>query len=295
MIEQSLSLSSSSLVVAPVGFRPNSIFLGFQLEMDQLVQKLANQKRRALGTCAVLLWGPPGCGKSQIAREYLWRHRSNYPVGCFWVDCKTKESRSKSFWEIAQAVAVLGNEPPRDPAWDESSKFVDSVRKWFEAREGWLLVLDGVTTDNDDDIEALVFFIPDRTGNNIIYTSVDRTLAKRQRLLNPAGVKVFPLSQHDACTLLYKNLGIKSPSEMQVKKANQLVKHYECLPLAVHAASHALIARGTSLEKFTPGTSDHRLAEPFLDILSALRDHFHPEAVNLVTLLSFFAHTVPVA
>lgn len=295
MIEQSVSLSSSSLVVAPVGFRPNSLFLGFQLEMDQLAQKLANQKRRALGTCAVLLWGPPGCGKSHIAREHLYRHRNSYPVGCFWVDCKSKESRAKSFWEIAQAVAIMGDERIRDPAWDESSKYVHAVRKWFESREGWLLVFDGVTTDNDNDIEALVPFIPDRTGNNIIYTSVDRTLAKRQRLLNPAGVKVFPLSQHDACTLLYKNLGIRSPNEQQVKKATQLVKYYECLPLAVHAAAHALTARGTSLEKFSPGTSDHRLAEPYLEILSALRDHSHPEAVNLVTLLSFFSHMIPVA
>ena len=295
MIDQSVSLSSSSLVVAPVGFRPNSIFLGFQLEMDQLTQKLASEKRRAFGTCAVLLWGPPGCGKSQIAREYLWRHRNDYPIGCFWVDCKTKESRSKSFWDIAQAVAVYSGEPPRDPAWDESSKFVGAVRKWFEAREGWLLVLDGVTTDNDNDIEALVPFIPDRANNNIIYTSVDRTLARRQRLLDPAGVKVFPLSQHDACALLYKNLGLKSPNEIQAKKAIQLVKHYEFLPLAVHAAAHALIARGLSLEKFSPGTSDHRLAEPYLDILSALREHSHPEAVNLVTLLCFFAHIIPVA
>ncbi|KIW28729.1 uncharacterized protein PV07_08367 [Cladophialophora immunda] len=296
MAEQSLTLSSStSLVVAPVGFRPNSIFLGFQLEMDQLAQKLANQKRRALGTCAVLLWGPPGCGKSQIAREYLWQHQSEYPAGCFWVDSKTKESRSKSFWDIAQAVAILGKDEPRDPGWDESSRFVDTVRKWFEAREGWLLIFDGVTTDNDEDIEAFVSYIPDRSGNNIIYTSVDRTLAKRQRLLNPAGVKVFPLSQHDACALLYKNLGIKSPTEMQAKKATQLVKHYECLPLAVHAAAHALIARGTSLEKFSPGTSDHRLADPYLDIVSALREHSHPEAVNLATLLSFFAHVIPVA
>jgi len=290
-----LTLSTGLLLVAPVGFRRNSMFYGFQLELDQLEQKLANQKRRVIGTCAVLLWGPPGSGKSQIAREYLWRHRDSYPAGCFWVDCKSYESRSKSFWEIAQAVAILGIDHPRDSSWDESSKFVDSVRKWFESQEGWLLVFDGVTTDNDDDIQAFVSFIPDRSGNNIIYTSVDRTLAKRQRLLNPAGIKVFPLSQYDACGILYKNLGIKEPTPAQAKKATQLVKHYECLPLAIHAASHMLIARGTSLEKYSPGVSDHRLADPFLDIMSALRDHMHPEAVNLVTILGFFAHSIPVA
>ncbi|KEF62422.1 uncharacterized protein A1O9_00394 [Exophiala aquamarina CBS 119918] len=293
--QQSLSLSTGLLLVAPVGFRPNSMFYGFQLELDQLEQKLSNQKRRVIGTCAVLLWGSPGSGKSQIAREYLWRHRNNYPAGCFWVDCKSHESRSKSFWEIAQAVAILGIDHPRDSAWDECSKFVDSVRRWFESQEGWLLVFDGVTTDNDDDIQAFVSFIPDRPGNSIIYTSVDRTLAKRQRLLNPAGIKVFPLSQYDACCILYKNLGIKEPTPAQAKKATQLVKHYECLPLAIHAASHMLIARGTSLEKYSPGVSDHRLADPFLDIMSALRDHMHPEAVNLVTILGFFAHAIPVA
>lgn len=293
--KHNLSLSTGLLLVAPVGFRPNSNFHGFQLELDQLEQKLANQKRRDIGSCSVLLWGPPGSGKSQIAREYLWRHRNNYPAGCFWVDCKSQESRSKSYWEIAQAVAILGIDHPRDSSWDECSKFVDSVRKWFESQEGWLLVFDGVAMDNDDDIQAFVSFIPDRSGNNIIYTSVDRTLAKRQRLLNPAGIKVFPLSQHDACSILYKNLGIKEPTPVQAKKAIQLVKHYECLPLAIHAASHMLIARGTSLEKYSPGVSDHRLADPFLDIMSALRDHVHPEAVNLVTILGFFAHSIPVA
>ncbi|EXJ85692.1 hypothetical protein A1O1_06060 [Capronia coronata CBS 617.96] len=289
------SNSSSLLLVAPVGFRPNTMFYGFETELDQLTQKLGNQKRRALGTCAALLWGPPGCGKTQIAREFLWQHRKDYPAGSFWVDCKTKESRSKSFWEIGQAVAILGIDQPSDPAWDESSKFVDAVRRWFEAREGWLVVFDGVTTDNDDDIQALVPFIPDRSGNNLIYTSVDSTLAKRQRLLNPAGIKVSPLSQKEACVFLYRSLGIKEPSALQEKKAVQLVTHYEHLPLAIHAAAHALIARGTSLEKFSPGISDYRLAEPFLDILSALQDHAHPEAINLVTLLSLFAHTIPVA
>ena len=55
-----------------------------------------------------------------------------------------------------------------------------------------------------------------------------------------------------------------------------------------------MIARETSLEKFSPTTSDHRLAEPHLGILAAPRERSHPEAVNLVVLLSFFAHTIPV-
>lgn len=289
MIEAPPEPSSSQLLIAPLGFRPNTIFVGFDMELDRLHQKLNNQKRLAIGTCAVLIWGPPGCGKTHLAREYVWRHRSEYPSGIFWVDCRSPETRSRSFWDIGQALALHGIENSTNPD-------VDAVRKWFEGRDGWLLVFDRVVTDNDSEIQELVPFIPDRAGNRVIFTSVDRTLAKRQRLLNPAAVKVYPLSQEEACELLYKSLGTKRPeNELQAKKAVQLAKYYEGLPLAIHAAAHALIARGRALEKWSPGASDYRLAEPFIEIMAALRDRSHPEAINLITLLSFFSHTVPVA
>jgi hypothetical protein len=275
------------------------LFYGFQIELDQIHQRLSNQKKRAMGSCAVVLWGPPGSGKTHLAREYLWRHRNDFPSGIFWIDCKSEESIYKSFWEIAQAAALLGaaDRSERGRDWDGATTFVEAVRKWFESKEGWLIVFDGVTFDSENEVLAFMKFIPDSKGNSIIFTSVDRTLAKRQRLLYPAAVKVSPLSVDDARRLLYKGLDIKNPTSAQEAKATELVKYYECLPLAIHAAGHVLTAKGKALEKFHVRSypTSKRLAEPYAEIMQDLRENFHHEAISLINILGFFGHSVPVA
>jgi hypothetical protein len=275
------------------------LFYGFQIELDQIHQRLSNPKKRAIGSCAVVLWGPPGSGKTHLAREYLWRHRDNFPSGIFWIDCRSEESIYKSFWEVAQAAALLGaaDVSERGRNWNGATNFVEAVRKWFESKEGWLIVFDGVTFDAEDEILAFMKFIPDSKGNSIIFTSVDRTLAKRQRLLYPTAVKVSPLSVDDARRLLYKGLDIKNPTAAQEAKATELVKYYECLPLAIHAAGHVLTAKGKALEKFHVRSypTSKRLAEPYAEIMQDLRENFHHEAISLINLLGFFGHSVPVA
>ena len=291
---------SVPLVVAPLGFRQNSTFFGFQFELDQLHLKLSNKKKRSIGTCAVVVWGGPGCGKTHLVREYVWRHRSHYPGGIFWIDSKSEETIYKCFWEIGQAAALLGAaEEVRDGEreWDAASKFLDAVRGWLGSRDRWLLVFDGVSFDSEDEIQGFMKFLPDHRDNSIVFTSVDRTLAKRQRLLYPAGLKVSPLSVEDARRLLYNGLDIKKANPLQELKATQLVKYYECLPLAIHATSHMLNATGKALEKYHIGSygTSKRLAEPYLEIMQDLWHNSHHEAIGLINLLSFYSHAVPVA
>ena len=287
------------LPVAPLGFRENDLFLGFDLELHQIDTKLST-KRRASGASTVLIWGPPGSGKSHLAREYLWKHRPQYTGGTFWIDAKSEQSCLRSFWDLGQARSVIDKIHFSDADEDQDTHFVDSVRGWFESRDNWLLVFDGIAFDSDADLEDFVKYLPnatDQTGNSIIFTSHDKTLAKRQRLLNPAALKVRPLTVEDARTLLFSSLDInpKAPSSSQIEKANELVKHYGCLPLAVHAAAHALIAQGKSLDRYAPGPSSKKLAEPYLEIIRALHDNNRTEAINLMRLLMFFNHSVPVA
>ena len=218
-----------------------------------------------------------------------------------WIDSKTEESRLRGFWDICQTSSLLDQDQDRSTVLDMSSHqdspFLDTVRRWFESRNDWLLVFDGIAFDSDLEIEEFMKYLPntpDSTGNSIIFTSHDRTLAKRQRLFNPSAVKVHPLSIQDARELLFHSLDKKPRSSLEIEKATELVKQYECLPLAVHAAAHALIAQGRSLERYTPGPSNKKLAEPYLEIIEALRDNGRTEALNLIRLLMFFNHNVPV-
>lgn len=281
-------------VVTPFDFRPNSLFVGFQLELDELYTRLHNKKRRELGSCSVLVWGVVGCGKAHLVRQYFYNWREEYPEGNFWVDGKSKESILNGYWDIGTSLG-LNNENSQDGSSPPSEDFVDSVRKRLESLEGWLLVFDGVSFESEDDLDSFRRYLPDRSGNNIIFTSVDRTLAKRQRLLNPSAVRVKALSVSEACELLFRTLSIRKPSTLQQAKAVELVKDHQCLPLAIHAQSHLLIEKGKALERYSRGVSDSRLIRPFLDILSALREKRRVEAINLIVLLSFFHHSVPVA
>lgn len=73
-----------SVFIAPAGFRPNSLFVGREKEMEQLDKLFLDERRRhGGGTVSVLLHGMPGVGKTQIAREYAFANRKKFKGGVF--------------------------------------------------------------------------------------------------------------------------------------------------------------------------------------------------------------------
>ncbi|KAL2815023.1 hypothetical protein BJX63DRAFT_431122 [Aspergillus granulosus] len=295
-----LSLSRSwqrePLWVVPSGFHRNATFFGMTKQLETLHTRLFKVKKRAETLTAVLIAGVPGSGKSHLARQYVYSHRNDYPGGIFWVDAKSRQSTYKCFWDIAQAATLTDGEGFQSPDTKSSSKYVDAVRQWLQARQDWLLVFDGVSFNHNDDINHFKQFLPFRERCSIIYTSIDKTLRKKQRLYEPYCLEIPPLENEDACKLLFKDLSIKRPTKEQMRKAQEIVTHYECLPLAIHAISHRLSATGKPIEKYHINSHliDEKLAEPFLSIMHDLYWGEHFPALNLINLLSFLGHHVPV-
>lgn len=290
------SHSDAPLFVVPAGFHPNATFFGMEKELDVLHNRLYKAKARPEKTMAVLISGVPGSGKTHLARQYVFTQRDCYPGGIFWIDAKSRESTYKCFWEIAQAAALVEPKVTDNPEYHETQKYVNAVRLWLQTRKDWLLVFDGVTFDCDDDINRFREVLPWSKQCSIIYTSVDTTLRKKQRLYEPYCLMISRLHVEDACKLLFKDLGITRATPEQISRATRIVEHYECLPLAIHAIGHRLNATGKPIEKYhvKSQVTDKKLAEPFLSIMNDLFRKQQNQALHLINLLSFLGHQVPV-
>lgn len=278
--------------IVPPGFRPNTFFVGMEKEYQELGRRLFDKRRRE-GTASVLLHGQPGGGKSHLARQYVNKNRKKFSGGIFWINARTKEERYHAFSNIKQKV--VARDDPDLCGGVNGNDFVQLVKSWFESRDEWLIVFDGVSVERDEDATELVDFIPDSQNSSIIYISRAKNLESKQRLLRPFPIKVGQLKEEDARKLLFKELHIKKPSEAETRKATELVKKTGGLPLAIVAISHRLADTHEPLTKYKLSYSvDPTLEGTYNRILDDLLRLGHTEAWNLINILCWFGQNIPV-
>ena len=285
---------SEPYFIVPPGFRANTFFVGRDKEYQELDRRLFD-KRRRIGTAAVLLHGQAGGGKSHLARQYVDKNRERFTGGVFWITSKLREERYQAYWAIYQKV--IPREAPEMCTTERS--YVEIVKAWFEGRQEWLIVFDGVTLDQDEDATDLQKFIPDSKNSSIIYISRAKNLESKQRLLRPVPIRVGPLKEDDARKLLFKSLDEfkkKRPSDADIKRGTELVKKIGGLPLAIDAISHRIADTHEPLAKFNikSYSADPKMAGTYNKILDDLQRLGYMEAWNLIHLLCFFGQHIPV-
>lgn len=285
---------SEPYFIVPPGFRANTFFVGRDKEYQELDRRLFD-KRRRIGTAAVLLHGQAGGGKSHLARQYVNKNRERFAGGLFWITSKLREERYQAYWMIYQKV--ISREAPE--MCTPERFYVDIVKAWFEGKQEWLIVFDGVTLDQDDDATEFQKFIPDSKNSSIIYISRAKNLESKQRLLRPVPIRVGPLKEDDARKLLFKSLDEfkkKRPSDADVKRGTELVKKIGGLPLAIDAISHRIADTHEPLAKFNikSYSADPKMAGTYNKILDDLKSLGYMEAWNLIHVLCFFGQHIPV-
>jgi len=100
-----------------------------------------------------------GIGKSSLAREYAYRHASNYQV-VWWMQADEPAGLHLAFSQLMTALNLvrrIPDEPPHDPA---------EVSEFLGAYGGWLLVFDGL-----EDVAALESYLPKQFGGHVIVTT----------------------------------------------------------------------------------------------------------------------------
>ena len=273
--------------IVPDGFRANSYFVGRDKELQKLQELLFDHERRSEGTSCVLIYGQPGVGKSHLARQYVNKNQGKFSGGIFWINSKAKVERHTGFWKIHEQVPELSSKGA-DGKWHER------VKMWFEARQNWLIVFDGVILDKDADATDLRSIVPDSRNSSIIYISLSKSLDSKQRLLRPLPIKVAPLHEDDATKLLFKELNIEKPSHAEMKSAIELVRKMGGLPLAIDAISHRLADTHEPLTKLNikSYSADPKLKGTYRKIIDDLK--LQQEAWNLINILCFFGQHIPV-
>lgn len=190
---------------------------------------------------------------------------------------------------------------------------MECVKDWFETRQEWLIVFDGVSVETDEDVSDLARFVPDSRNSrydylvhittmfgadfkSLIYVSRQRNLESKQRLLRPTAIRIPSLKVEDARKLLFKELHIKKPSEAEITSATRLVSQTDCLPLAIDAISHRIADTHEPLTRYSMKSfaANPKIEGTYNQILDDLQRLGHMEAWNLINILAFFGQHVPV-
>ncbi|KFY52472.1 hypothetical protein V496_08418, partial [Pseudogymnoascus sp. VKM F-4515 (FW-2607)] len=278
--------------IKPQGFRPNSLFVGREDELEKMHRMLFDRKRRAEGVAAVLIQCIPGGGKTHLAREYVYKHLQDFPGGVFWVTAKTREQLVAGFWHIAATVALR---PEGDSAVaKETEDFVRCVIDWFTTHHDWLLVLDGIHFDHNDTLSR---FIPDSTNSSLLYTSTEHSVGGDHHFMNPAVIRVPLLSAREAQELFLQELGRKNPTTDDLALAMKLVQRMGFLPEVIHVAAKRLKSTQEPLAKFARAYASGpklRALDTFVAVVEQLRNSRADEALNLISILAFFSSSIPV-
>ncbi|MCJ1396142.1 hypothetical protein MMC18_009031 [Xylographa bjoerkii] len=280
----------------PTGFRPNTIFVGMERELQTLDKRLFDKKRRSVGTACALIYAQAGAGKSHLTRQYVTKNRKRFPGGVFWINAWSFEQLFKDYWQIAQKFVATDSPDQLISGEKTGRQFVDVVKDWFESRHEWLMVLDGVNIEKDEEFDKLQKFIPNSRDSSLIYVSRAKRLESLERLLRPQAIKVNPLKDDDARKLLLKSIPILHPREAQIRSATELVRKVGGLPLAINAISYRIAYTHEPLEKYTirSYSEDQKIGGRYHEIMDDLQKRGHMEAFNLVNILCFFGPHIPV-
>ncbi|KAF9873583.1 LipA and NB-ARC domain-containing protein [Colletotrichum karsti] len=279
----------------PDKFRPNSYFKGREDELQDLHRMLMDKKRRSEGTSAVVIQGIPGAGKTHLARQYVFNYKQHYPGGIYWIRSTSPQDMETEIWRIAKTQAIremIGQEEKNDLS--NPQKMVEIVRKWFNDFSGWLLVLDGIRSDN----RLVSEFIPDSKDSSLILTSTERNLAGNHLLDNPRVMELGLLPAQDARELLLEEMGKKPPHSMDdLRRALDLVQLMDRLPLMIHAAAQHMNETREPLAKYLKSYRDKPrvgMLPAYKTIRDQLQNRGDTSALNLMYILCFFSQLVPV-
>lgn len=175
----------------------------------------------------VALHGLGGIGKTQIAIEYINRHKSDYQI-VWWIRSEGPSTLSSDYADLADDLNL--------PKMDDQRDVIRAVRLWLGRNEDWLLIFDNA--DMPADIRD---YLPQGGRGHVIVTSRDST--DWGSTATALEVKMF--DRAESIEFLLKRTKVDDKDA-----AGALAEELGGLPLALEQAGAYILATGIELEEY---------------------------------------------
>jgi tetratricopeptide (TPR) repeat protein len=176
-----------------------------------------------------------GVGKTQLAVEYIYRHKPDYRV-IWWIHSEEPATMAADYAGLADDLDL----PEKDSI--DQSETVRAVKRWLEHNSSWLLIFDNANDqrDNAHDQRTIRDYIPQGGAGHVIITSRNPDWSGVAGLLP---VKEF--DRADSIKFLCKRTGQDDRGAADV-----LADELGDLPLALEQAGAYIETTGTTLTDY---------------------------------------------
>ncbi|HEU5382794.1 MAG TPA: FxSxx-COOH system tetratricopeptide repeat protein [Ktedonobacteraceae bacterium] len=231
-----------------VPFVRNPFFTGREQVLSQLQAALSQESCSAALTQSCALHGLGGIGKTQVAVEYAYQHRSEYEA-VLWVEAEAPTPLASSFVALADLLAL-----PERVEEKNQSKIAAAVLRWLNRHQGWLLIFDNV-----EDLVQLKPFLPASGQGTLLLTTRLHTLGTLAQQ-----VEISPMTMDEGVAFLLARTGRRPVREIdgdvdahELTAARELVAAMGGLPLALDQAGAYIEATGCTLAHYNRLYHEH--------------------------------------
>jgi hypothetical protein len=242
--------TSPSARIFQVPHRRNPNFTGREEMLTALRTALTSGQPAALTQA---IYGLGGIGKTQLAIEYAYRHRADYPV-VWWIRSEEPTALAADYAGLVERL----NLPEQRET--EQAVVVEAVRRWLDEHTDWLLIFDNATEP-----AAVEPYLPYSSTGHILLTSRYPVWSELA-----TAVRVAVLPNDEAVALLLKRTG-----QTNRTAAEQIVALLGALPLALAQAGSYIVETSCSLADYVKLFQVHHR-----ELLAEGRPMQYPETVT---------------
>jgi hypothetical protein len=209
------------------------------------------------------VYGPGGMGKTQIAAEFVAKHRTEFDA-VLWVHAEDAGKIAQDYKDLAIGLGLVAAES-RDAM--DLNFTRDVLKRWLvnpqkdrsresvktQGKASWLLVFDGV-----EDGEVLNGFWPYNGPGSVLITS-------RNPYSWSASLELKPFSISEATQYLFHVTGKEPTPGPEMAAATTIANRLGGLPLALSQMGSIVASNNISFADFLYSFGDHEGSQAFFD------------------------------